>query len=109
MIFFGWLLFGGGYTLVYYGVSMWKYYAQANVPKKGAPGIEGYNPDGIPITVLLGLSKPIPLTNGPSQPVHSSPPFNLGGTIFGATPHTVALSTQTGGSSGINQPGTVIA
>lgn len=80
-----------GYTLVYYGVSMWRYYNQSGVVKKGAKGLEGYDPDGIPMGVLLGLQKPASI----NKAIHSTPPFNLGGTIYGTTSHTSALDTQT--------------
>lgn len=92
MIIFGWLLFAGGYTLVYYGVSMWNYYTQKNVPKKGAKGLEGYDPDGIPLGVLLGLSKASPL----GQERHAVPPFNLGGTIYGQTTSATNQPQQPG-------------
>lgn len=86
-----------GYSLVYYGVSLWEKY-RANV-----------NNAGIPLSAILGLSNPIKSTpnanaNNTQFPVAKLPFDESGssGTTTGANPTTPTTPTtpSTGGSTG---------
>lgn len=80
-----WMI-AGGYALGYYGTSMWKYY-------EGDP--HGNNGNGIPLAVILGFQSIAQTLTKTGGNTHATPPFNLGGTIYGQTAHTTAAQKTT--------------
>jgi hypothetical protein len=90
-----------GYTLVYYGVSMWKYYNGASAASSTTDGtsVPG-NSNGIPLTVLLGLTKLSNNTSGQLTATHPKLPFNLTGASAVTNNSAPAASSTTAPTTG---------
>lgn len=81
-----------GYTLAYYGISMFEGYNLSSKTTGAGGGSIGPADGGIPFGVLLGVVKPT------ASSVGTSPPFNFtGSTSTGATPSSNPTTATTGG------------
>lgn len=92
MFIVGMAAIAAGYTLIYYGVAMWRAYSQDLDPTK-----KTVDP-AIPLGFLLGLTH-LPDSSG-NLPT-TAPPFTLNaGSSGGAVPGSNAVTPSTGSTGG---------